>query len=72
MRRKKTNAPFVPFESKMKPASITFKTTFEIKKALEKLSTEGYRSLSAQIEMIVTKYLDEHGIDYGKSKKENP
>jgi len=53
----------------MKPASITFKTTPEIKEALEKLAEEGFRSLSQQIEMIVYKYLEEQGIDLKKSKK---
>ena len=53
----------------MKPASITFKTTAEIKKALEKLAEEGFRSLSQQMEMIVCKYLEEQGVDLTKSKK---
>lgn len=46
----------------MKPSSITFKTSVEIKEALEKLAKKGYRSLSAQVEMIVVKYLEEEGI----------
>ena len=53
----------------MKPASITFKTTPEIKEALEKLAEEGFRSLSQQIEMVVVKYLEEQGIYLKKSKK---
>jgi hypothetical protein len=53
----------------MKPASITFKTAPKIKKALEKLAEDGFRSLSQQIEMIVVKYLEEQGIDLKKSKK---
>ena len=53
----------------MKPASITFKTTPEIKEALEKLADEGFRSLSQQIEMIVFKYLEEQGIDLKRPKK---
>jgi hypothetical protein len=53
----------------MKPASITFKTTPEIKKALEKLAEEGFRSLSAQIEMIVVKYLEEQGIKVKRPSK---
>jgi len=53
----------------MKPASITFKTSPEIKKALEELAEEGFRSLSAQIEMIVVKFLEEQGIEYKKPKK---
>jgi hypothetical protein len=60
---------------KVKPASITFKTAPELKEALEELAKEGFRSLSAQVEMIVIKYLDDQGIDWreesgnkGKSK----
>ena len=53
----------------MKPASITFKTTPEIKEALERLAAEGFRSLSQQIEMVVVKYLEEQSIDLKKSKK---
>ena len=53
----------------MKPASITFKTTPEIKEALKKLAEEGFRSLSQQIEMIVVKHLEEQGIDFKKTKK---
>ena len=53
----------------MKPASITFKTSPEIKKALENLAEEGFRSLSAQIEMIVVKFLEEQGREYKKPKK---
>jgi len=53
----------------MKPSSITFKTSPEIKKALEKLAEEGFRSLSAQIEMIVVKFLEKQGIAYKKPKK---
>ncbi|MCK4390463.1 MAG: hypothetical protein KAV83_09540 [Desulfobacterales bacterium] len=48
----------------MKQASITFKTAPEIKQALEVLSKQGFRSLSAQVEMIVVKYLEEQGIDW--------
>lgn len=47
----------------MKPSSITFKTSSEIKEVLEKLAKKGYRSLSAQVEMIVVKYLEAEGID---------
>lgn len=32
------------------------------KKALEKLSKKGYLSLSAQVEMIIVKYLEAEGI----------
>lgn len=46
----------------MKPSSITFKTSTEIKKNLKKLAKKGYRSLSAQVEMIVVKYLEAEGI----------
>ena len=53
----------------MKQSSITFKTTPEIKKALETLSKQGFRSLSAQVEMIVVKYLKVKGIDCIKEDK---
>ncbi len=52
----------------MKPANLSFKTTPEIKDVLEKLAEEGFRSLSAQIEMIVIKYLEEQGIEVRKPK----
>ena len=48
-------------ELDMKEASITFKTSPEIKKILERLAEDEFRSLSAQTEMIVVKYLKEQG-----------
>lgn len=53
----------------MKQSTITFKTTPEIKEALEKLAKQGFRSRSAQIEMIVVKYLEKQGIDGSKEDK---
>jgi hypothetical protein len=53
---------------KMKPASVTFKTTPKIKAALEKLAKDNFRSLSMQVEMIAAKYLEEQGIEW----KEKP
>ncbi len=53
----------------MKQSSITFKTTPAIKKVLETLSKQGFRSLSAQVEMIIVKYLEAEGIDYIKENK---
>ena len=53
----------------MKESSITFKTTPELKEALEKLAKQGFRSLSAQVEMIVVKYLEEQGINWTKKKR---
>lgn len=50
--------------NKMKPASITFKTSPRVKEALEKLAKEGFRSLSQQVEMIVVKHLEEQGINW--------
>jgi len=50
--------------SKMKPASVTFKTTPKLKEALENLAKEEFRTLSQQVEMIVIKYLQEHGVDW--------
>ncbi len=52
----------------MKPENISFKTTPEIKDILEKLAKEGFRSLSAQIEMIIIKWFEQEGIDL-KSKE---
>jgi len=57
------------FGMPLKPALISFKTTPEIKKILESLAEEGFRSLSVQIEMIVIKYLEEQGIEVRKLKK---
>lgn len=48
----------------MKQSSITFKTTPELKEALEMLAKEGFRSLSSQVEMIIVKYLEVKGIDW--------
>ena len=53
---------------KMKPASVTFKTTHKIKTALEKLAKDNFRSLSMQVEMIVAKYLEEQGINWREEK----
>ena len=55
---------------KMKPSSITFKTSPHVKAALEMLAKEGFRSLSQQVEMIVVKYLDENDIDWREIPKE--
>ena len=49
---------------KVKPANISFKTTPKIREILERLAKEGFRSLSAQVEMVVIKYLEENGIDW--------
>jgi hypothetical protein len=53
----------------MKPANISFKTTPEIKAILDKLAKEGFRSLSAQIEMIIIKWLEQEGIDWKNPQK---
>jgi hypothetical protein len=53
----------------MKETSITFKTSLEVKKILEHLAKDDFRSLSAQIEMIVVKYLKEQGHLKEKPKK---
>lgn len=53
----------------MKQSTITFKTTLEIKEALEKLAKQGFRSRSAQIEMIVVKYLEKQGVDGSEQVK---
>ena len=52
----------------MKSSSITFKTSTEIKEAIENLAKKGYRSLSAQVEMIVVKYLEAQGIDLDEKR----
>jgi len=54
----------------MKPSSITFKTSPHIKKTLERLAKEGFRSLSSQVEMIVIKYFEEQGIEWRKQDTE--
>ncbi len=54
----------------MKPASITFETTPQIKKILERLAKEGFRSLSSQVEMIVVKFLEDQKIDWHKEDSE--
>ena len=56
----------------MKKSSITFKTTPELKEALEKQAKEGFRSLSAQVEMIIIKYLEEKGIEWSRNGVNNP
>ena len=56
----------------MKQAAITFKTTPELKETLEKLAKEGFRSLSAQVEMIIIKYLEEKGVDWRSNGESKP
>jgi hypothetical protein len=57
------------YSEKMKPASITFKTSPQVKEALEKLAKEGFRSLSQQVEMIIVKYLKEQDVIWKKPEK---
>ena len=40
---------------------ITFRTSPEIKKVLQRLADEGYRTLSQQAEMAVTEWLKDQG-----------
>ena len=54
---------------KLRTETIAFKTTPRIKKALEALAEEGFRSLSGQVAMIIIKHLEERGIDW---REENP
>jgi len=56
--------------TKMKPASVTFKTTSKVKEALEKLAKEEFRTLSQQVEMIAIKHLQELGIDWREEESE--
>ena len=58
------NAKNKNIPTKMKPSTITFKTTPHIKRILERLAKEDFRSLSSQVEMIVVKYLESKGIDW--------
>jgi hypothetical protein len=44
-----------------KDENIAFRTSPEIKKVLQKLADEGYRSLSQQCEMIIVEWLKEKG-----------
>ena len=46
---------------------IGFRTAVEIKRILQKLADEGYRTLSQECEMIIIEWLKEHG--YIKPKK---
>lgn len=54
---------------KMKPATITFKTTEKIKALLEKEAKDDFRSLSQQLEKIVVDYLENRGRDW---REEDP
>lgn len=56
----------------MKQSSITFKTTPELKEALEKAAKDGFRSLSAQVEMIIVKYFEEKGIEWQRNGISKP
>jgi len=56
----------------MKQSSITFKTTPDLKEALEKLAKEGFRSLSAQVEMIVIKYLEDKDVEWRTGVEKKP
>lgn len=56
----------------MKQSSITFKTTPELKEALEKLAKEGFWSLSAQVEMIIIKYLEEKDVEWHSNGENKP
>jgi hypothetical protein len=44
-----------------KDENIGFRTSTEIKKILDQLAAEGYRTLSQQCEMIILRWLTEHG-----------
>lgn len=44
----------------MESATITFRTTEEVKKILDNLALEENRTLSNLIETIILKYLEEH------------
>jgi hypothetical protein len=48
---------------------IGIRTTSEIKRILQKLADDGYRSLSQQCEMALVEWLKENGHFKNKSKK---
>ena len=50
-----------------KSEHIGFRTSDEIRDILQNLADEGFRSLSQQCEMIIIKWLEEHG--YLKEKQ---
>lgn len=56
----------------MKQSSITFKTTPELKQTLENLAKDGFRSLSAQVEIIIIKYLEEKGVELQSNAGNRP
>ena len=53
-----------------KPEFIGFRTTPEIRKILEQLAEEGYRTLSQQCEMIISEDLKKKGLLSEKSHKD--
>ena len=57
-------------QGEMKPANISFKTTQKIKEILEKQAKEGFRSLSAQVEMIIIRHLESQKIDWREREPE--
>ncbi len=52
-----------------KDAYIGIRTTLEVKKMLEKLAEEDYRTLSQHCEMVLVKWLESKGHLKKKSKK---
>jgi predicted transcriptional regulator len=48
---------------------MSFKIDKQIKQALQTLADKEYRSLSNYVVMVLKKHLDEKGIDWHKSKK---
>ena len=50
--------------------NIGIRTSTEVRDILEELAEEGFRSLSQQCEMIIIKWLREHGyLESGRRKK---
>jgi hypothetical protein len=48
---------------------IAFRTSPEIKQALQELAEQGYRTLSQQCEMIITEHLKKEGLVSTKTEK---
>jgi len=61
----------LPHGLKMKPATITFKTTHKIKTLLEKEAKEDFRSLSQQLEKIVVDHLESRGLNWREEDSED-
>jgi hypothetical protein len=57
------------YSNMAKTEYIGIRTAPEIKRILQKLADDGYRSLSQQCEMAITEWLKENGYIKDKSQK---